>query len=96
MVNCDLNKLQNTQEGQLIIDPITLKPILQKDIRSPRTLLIDHLAFPLDTLIDLIFRKNLINNRIPHPIYPNEGLTTDQQEKLLNDLSALLCIPNKE
>ena len=98
MAHYDIHQLANGQEDGQILDPIFLTPMPEEEIRSPRTLLIGRYALSAQNSLKSLFRTiNSPRNGsiIAHPL-ENRYLTREEQDKLLNDLSLLLCIGDKQ
>jgi len=94
----DVSQLANNHsvDTQSPIDPISLNPIHNRWVHAPRFLKIGPYLFTLDSCLQGIYRKALVNQMIQHPVEVGRVLTPQEQEKLITDLSQLLCLDKTE
>jgi hypothetical protein len=89
-----LNGISNLLFSSLeekILDTITAEEIKKSWMTSPRFIKINKELFNLNSLLKRLFRPLDVNGRLLHP-FENRALTEEESRKLVNDISALLCI----
>jgi hypothetical protein len=91
----DHSELSNSIKDSLIEDPISLDGIKNEWSHAPRFIKIGPYLFSLDSILKQLFFKPVNQEDISHPI-ENRLLSTQEQEKLITDLSQLFCLDRTE
>lgn len=96
MKECKLEQLANESVDGRWKDPISSEIISNEMIRSPKILGIGQYAFNIESVLQAMFTRTCcINGEIPHPI-ENRALSSLEQQKFIEDISAFFCIEKKE
>ncbi len=87
----DEDELANSYDDFFVQDPILMSDIKKEWMHAPRFIKIGKILYSLDTALQFLFQNPLENGSIKS-LTGNWSLTTEDQEKLITDLSQLFMI----